>query len=424
MSKTLTINKRAPSGVKKDANVPSRAPVRGRNRNNHVAPTPPVARSDFGARPQRDDRAPRPPRENREGGDRRDGRDNHRDDRPRAPRSDFGARPARDDRASRPPRENREGGDRRDGRDKGDARGAKPAHRESLSRAPQRHGKVRDGVREVVDGHVVRGEKRPAPRKPQFPKERDHSSEIKTNPADGIRISKYLADKGLCSRREADHYIEKGWLPVNGVRVTLGQRILPTDKVQLARQATVAQESRVTILINKPMGYVSGQAEDGYEPAVSLVTAENQWDEAEFQQEFNFKHLRGLAPAGRLDIDSVGLLVLTQDGRVAKQLIGENSNVDKEYLVRVEGELIENGLALLNHGLELDGVPLRPAQVSWQNDEQLMFVLCEGKKRQIRRMCELVGLKVVGLKRVRIGNITLGHLPTGKWRYVSPDEGF
>ena len=424
MSKTLTINKRAPSGVKKDTNVPSRAPVRGRNRNNHVAPTPPAPRSDFGARPQRDDRAPRPPRENREGGDRRDGRDNRRDDRSRAPRSDFGARPARDDRASRPPRENREGGDRRDGRDKGDARGAKPAHRESLSRAPQRHGKVRDGVREVVDGHVVRGEKRPASRKPQFPKERDHSSEIKTNPADGIRISKYLADKGLCSRREADHYIEKGWVTVNGVRVTLGQRILPTDKVQLARQASVAQESRVTIIINKPMGYVSGQAEDGYEPAVSLVTAENQWDEAEFQQEFNFKHLRGLAPAGRLDIDSVGLLVLTQDGRVAKQLIGEDSNVDKEYLVRVEGELIENGLALLNHGLELDGVPLRPAQVSWQNDEQLMFVLREGKKRQIRRMCELVGLKVVGLKRVRIGNITLGHLPTGKWRYVSPDEGF
>ena len=472
MSKTLTIHKRAASSPSKDANSTSRAPVRGRNRNNHVAPSkPPAARVDFGARPQpqRDDRAARPPRENREGGDRRDGRDNRRDDRPRAPRldfgaqpardnraprpsrenreggdrrdgqdgrdnrrddrsraprSDFGARPARDDRASRPPRENREGGDRRDGRDKGDARGAKPAHRESLSRAPQRHGKVRDGVREVVDGHVVRGEKRPAPRKPQFPKERDHSSEIKTNPADGIRISKYLADKGLCSRREADHYIEKGWVTVNGVRVTLGQRILPTDKVQLARQATVAQESRVTIIINKPMGFVSGQAEDGYEPAVSLVTAENQWDEAEFQQDFNFKHLRGLAPAGRLDIDSVGLLVLTQDGRVAKQLIGEDSNVDKEYLVRVEGELIENGLALLNHGLELDGVPLRPAQVSWQNDEQLMFVLREGKKRQIRRMCELVGLKVVGLKRVRIGNITLGHLPTGKWRYVSPDEGF
>ncbi|MBS1175502.1 MAG: rluF [Burkholderiaceae bacterium] len=432
MSKTLTIHKRTTSSSSKDANNTARAPVRGRNRNNHVAPSKPsAARADFGTRPQRDDKAPRPSRENREGGDRRDDgrdhRDDRRDDRSRAPRADFGARPTRDDRTPRPPRENREQGDKRNGRDardSRDARGAKPNHRESLSRAPQRHGKVRDGVREVVDGHVVRGEKRPAPRKPQFPKERDHSSELKTNPAEGIRVSKYLADKGLCSRREADHYIEKGWVTVNGVRVTLGQRILPTDKVQLARQASVAQESRVTIIINKPMGFVSGQAEDGYAPAVSLVTAENQWDEAEFQQDFNFKHLRGLAPAGRLDIDSVGLLVLTQDGRVAKQLIGENSDVDKEYLVRVEGELIESGLALLNHGLELDGVPLRPAQVSWQNDEQLMFVLREGKKRQIRRMCELVGLKVVGLKRVRIGNIRLGHLPTGKWRYLSPDEQF
>ena len=422
MSKTLTIQKRAASGPSKGANSAVRSPVRGRNRNNHVAPSKsPVARADSGARSARSDSAPRPPRDNREGGDRRDDR---RDDRPRAPRSDFGARPAREGKTSRPPREPREVNDQRDGHSGRDARSAKPSHRESLSRAPQRHGKVRDGVREVVDGHVVRGEKRPAPRKPQFPKARDHSSEIKRNPAEGVRVSKYLADKGMCSRREADQYIEKGWVTVNGVRATLGQRILPTDKVQLARQASAAQESRVTILINKPMGYVSGQAEDGYEPAVSLVTAENQWDEAEFQQDFSFKHLRGLAPAGRLDIDSVGLLVLTQDGRIAKQLIGEDSDVDKEYLVRVEGELVENGLALLNHGLELDGVPLRLAQVSWQNDEQLMFVLREGKKRQIRRMCELVGLKVVGLKRVRIGNIRLGHLPTGKWRYLSPDEQF
>lgn len=136
---------------------------------------------------------------------------------------------------------------------------------------------------------------------------------------------------------------------------------------------------RVTILINKPVGYVSGQAEDGYEPVVSLITADNQWEDAPFQQDFEFKHLRGLAPAGRLDIDSVGLLVLTQDGRVAKQLIGEDSEIDKEYLVRVEGELIDNGLQLLNHGLELDGVPLRRAQVSWQNEDQLRFVLREGK---------------------------------------------
>lgn len=134
--------------------------------------------------------------------------------------------------------------------------------------------------------------------------------------------------------------------------------------------------------------------------------------------------LQGLAVAGRLDIDSQGLLVLTQDGRIAKKLIGEDSEVDKEYLVRVQGRLSEAGLALLNHGLSLDGKPLRPAQVRWQNADQLRFVLREGKKRQIRRMCELVGLRVVGLKRVRIGRVSLGDLPAGQWRYLRADERF
>ncbi|RYG62767.1 pseudouridine synthase, partial [bacterium] len=133
---------------------------------------------------------------------------------------------------------------------------------------------------------------------------------------------------------------------------------------------------------------------------------------------------RGLAPAGRLDIDSTGLLVLTQDGRVAKQLIGENSSVEKEYLVRVEGRLSDEGLARLRHGLSLDGVKLRPAQVSWQNEDQLRFVLREGRKRQIRRMCETVGLYVTGLKRVRSGKVLLGGLPPGQWRYLRPDESF
>jgi 23S rRNA pseudouridine2604 synthase len=134
--------------------------------------------------------------------------------------------------------------------------------------------------------------------------------------------------------------------------------------------------------------------------------------------------LRGLAPAGRLDIDSTGLLILTQDGRIAKQLIGENSRIEKEYLVRVTGKLAKDGLALLQHGLSLDGEVLRPAQVSWQNQDQLRFVLRQGKKRQIRRMCELVGLAVTGLKRVRIGKVMLGDLPVGQWRYLRDDEQF
>jgi len=133
---------------------------------------------------------------------------------------------------------------------------------------------------------------------------------------------------------------------------------------------------------------------------------------------------RGLAPAGRLDIDSSGLLVLTQDGRIAKLLIGENSPIEKEYLVRVEGTLTAEGLRLLNHGLKLDDEALKPAKVSWQNTDQLRFVLREGKKRQIRRMCELVGLKVIGLKRIRIGQIPLGNLPVGQWRHLGPNERF
>jgi 23S rRNA pseudouridine2604 synthase len=125
-----------------------------------------------------------------------------------------------------------------------------------------------------------------------------------------------------------------------------------------------------------------------------------------------------------LDIDSTGLLVLTQDGRIARLLIGEDSPIEKEYLVRVSGTLDAHGLKQLQHGLELDGQPLKPAKVSWQNEDQLRFVLREGKKRQIRRMCELVGLRVVGLKRIRIGQVALGQLPVGSWRPISPLERF
>ena len=184
----------------------------------------------------------------------------------------------------------------------------------------------------------------------------------------------------------------------------------------------------MTILLNKPVGYVSGQAEDGYKPAVSLISEATHWKNDPSKEKFRPSQLRHLVPAGRLDIDSVGLLVLTQDGRIAKQLIGEQSTTDKEYLVRVRylkpGRLPDSDLDRLRHGLKLDGKPLMPAKVNWQNEDQLRFVLREGKKRQIRRMCEAVGLKVVGLKRIRIGKVRLGNLPPGQWRYLGPDETF
>jgi len=247
---------------------------------------------------------------------------------------------------------------------------------------------------------------------------------VASNP-DMPRLSKRMAELGLCSRREADEWIVNGWVKVDGVVMdTLGTRVGPDAQIEVSAAAHKHQAENVTILLNKPVGYVSGQAEDGYQPAIVLVHPDNQWDEDSTKKEFQRGFLHGLAPAGRLDIDSTGLLVLTQDGRIARQLIGEDSTIEKEYLVRVEGTLSAEGLKLLNFGLSLDGVKLKPAKVSWQNEDQLRFVLREGRKRQIRRMCELVGLNVVGLKRVRIGSVTLGKLPLGTWRYLRFNERF
>ena len=190
-------------------------------------------------------------------------------------------------------------------------------------------------------------------------------------PPEGERLNKYLARTGVCSRREADDWISRGWVHINGKPVVMGQKVLPGDRVEVKRAATQQQAGRVTILLHKPVGYVSGQAEDGYRPAVTLIRPENQWQGDTSGRRFDRAHLRGLAAAGRLDIDSVGLLVLTQDGRVARQLIGEDAEATKEYLVRVRYGRIEREveaafprerLQLLRHGLSLDGKALKPAR--------------------------------------------------------------
>ena len=273
-------------------------------------------------------------------------------------------------------------------------------------------------------------------------------------PAGGgtLRLNKRMAELGLASRREADDWIGRGWVKVNGAVATMGMQVLPDVRIEINKQAQGQQANQVTILLNKPIGIVSGQAEDGHLPAITLIQPQNRWVEDNARFFFHPKQLQSLVPAGRLDIDSIGLLVLTQDGRVARQLIGEDSVMEKEYLVRVAytglnqadphpGQLVRMDdddpittnvqavfppalLVRLRHGLSLDGQALKPAKVTWQNPEQLRVVLTEGKKRQIRRMCELVGLKVVGLKRVRIGNVMLGNLPVGQWRYLAPHERF
>ena len=238
-----------------------------------------------------------------------------------------------------------------------------------------------------------------------------------------VRVSKLMAERGLCSRREADGYLADGLVRVDGEVVGVGAKAAVTAEIALDPRGQRQQDGLATILLNKPPGWVSAQPEDGYRPAIELITAENQ--DPQFPgPRLQSRHFPGLAVAGRLDIDSRGLLVFTQDGRIARQLIGENSGIDKEYLVRVTGRFDERAVDYLRHGMSLDGKPLKPAVVDVLGPDRLRFVLREGKHRQIRRMCELVGLRVVSLVRVRVGRVRLGDLAPGKWRFLRPDEGF
>ena len=236
----------------------------------------------------------------------------------------------------------------------------------------------------------------------------------------GIRLSKLMAQRGLCSRREADRYIADGLVTVDGHIVdVLGSRVSEDAEIVLADKARNQQDSLATVLMNKPMNYVSGLPEDGHQSAVMLIRRENRQNP---RDPVPSRH--GLAPAGRLDIDSMGLIVYTADGRVARQLIGENSPVEKEYLIWVRGSITESALDLLRNGLELDGRALKPATVEHLKGSQLRMVLREGRKRQIRRMCEQVDLQVTRLIRVRIGGVKLGRLESGKWRLLQPGETF
>ncbi|WP_042885961.1 pseudouridine synthase [Cupriavidus necator] len=409
-------------------------------------------------RPRRygDDRGEARPPRRFEGGDARPRRPGDDDNRPRrfeggdarAPRRFEGAdsRPRRvGDEDNRPRRYGDDKGEARPRRFEGDD--ARPRHYGDDDNRPRRPAPTGERRREGTAparrfsdaADRIRTAGTPRPQAPAQRAEKPAASRDDAGHDDGlVRLSKRMSELGLCSRREADEWIPRGWVLVDGKPVTeLGSRIRPDAEIEIMQEARSEQGERVTVLLNKPVGYVSGQAEDGYEPAAVLFTAENQWEGDPTRKRFAPWQRKSLAPAGRLDIDSTGLLVLTQDGRVARALIGEDSTVEKEYLVRVvwhspqgvverniSGEFPADDLELLRHGLSLDGVPLKPAKVSWQNEEQLRFVLREGRKRQIRRMCEQVGLEVVGLKRVRMGRVVLGDLPPGKWRFLGQFEKF
>lgn len=233
-----------------------------------------------------------------------------------------------------------------------------------------------------------------------------------------VRVNKWLGQTGVCSRREADTLIANGLVSIDGETISdAGRKIQPGETLTLNDTAQAALASGMTLVLHKPVGYVSGQPDPGKIPAVRLLNKPNRIGEGEIPARD-----ASLPPIGRLDEDSRGLLLLSSDGVVAKAVIGPASELDKEYLVVVDGLITEGKLSRLRHGMELNDKPLKPARVTQIGPQRLRFILDEGKYRQIRRMCDLVGLEVVDLYRIRIGPLELGDLPEGRWRHLTNEE--
>jgi len=234
--------------------------------------------------------------------------------------------------------------------------------------------------------------------------------------AEPQRINKWLGQSGVCSRREAEGLIERGLVSIDGEVVKdAGRKIQPGQTLVLSDGEGAAP---LSVVLHKPMGIVSAQPEQGQIPAVRLLTKAALVGDSPQIPDRDTR----LAPLGRLDMDSRGLLILSDDGVLAKAIIGPESDLEKEYLVRVTGKITPEKIARLCHGLSMDGRQLKPAKVSVVEGQQLRFILKEGRNRQIRRMCELVGMHVMDLVRIRIGTLRLDDLPEGKWRVLSDHE--
>jgi 23S rRNA pseudouridine2604 synthase len=240
------------------------------------------------------------------------------------------------------------------------------------------------------------------------------------------RINKWLGQTGVCSRRDAEALIVAGRILIDGEPVgEPGRKIMPGETLTVLpadsdggefSTATRFDAAR-TFVINKPPGWVSAHPNPGEVPAVELLLAER----AVFDGAQDWNHL-SLAPLGRLDQDSRGLLLLSEDGVLAKAVIGPDSPVDKEYIVEVDGWVTPDKLKRLRTGITLDGRPLKRAIIQQLGEQTLRFVLREGRNRQIRRMCSAVNLEVVDLLRTRIGPMALGDLPEGQWRMLNDGE--
>ena len=221
------------------------------------------------------------------------------------------------------------------------------------------------------------------------------------------RLQKLLSAAGVCSRRTAEAYLTAGRVQVNGRPAGVGDKADPErDRITLDGIPVGGQASLVYLMLNKPRGYVT--------------TLSDEQDRKTVQDLVSDCGIR-VWPVGRLDLDSEGLLLLTNDGALTNRLIHPRHQVEKEYLVRVEGD-IAGALPVLRGRMELDGVPLAPAQVERVGPSLLSVTIHQGKNRQVRRMCVQAGLKVRMLRRIREGPLLLGGLPVGKWRFLTEEE--
>lgn len=240
---------------------------------------------------------------------------------------------------------------------------------------------------------------------------------------EAIRLAKRVAAQLGCSRAEAERYIAGGGISVDGSVVEdPASRVLPSQDVRVLPGASNEEAPPVTILLHKPAGFNSGVGARG-EPALDCLTPES-LAQGHGQPRFLKRHLAKLTLTNPLETDASGLVVFTQDFRVARKLQEEGDRVEQEFIVDVTGAIKEGGLALLNHGLNFNGKPIAPMKVSWQSEHRLRFALKGVKPGLIDHMCGQVGLEIVDMRRIRIGRVPMAGLQAGQWRYLLDYERF
>lgn len=220
-----------------------------------------------------------------------------------------------------------------------------------------------------------------------------------------MRLNKYIAETGSCSRREADKWIEAGRVTLNGAPATLGTQVSAGDEVRVDGQPVGKKIARIYIALNKPKGVVCTTEPDIEDNIIAHV-----------------RHPERIFPVGRLDKDSEGLILLTNDGDIVNEILRSENNHEKEYIVTVDRAITELALSMMSGGVKIMGELTKPAKVSRVDPRTFRIVLTQGLNRQIRRMCSALGYRAQSLQRVRIMNVGLGQLKPGEWRYLTDAE--